>query len=86
MTKPRHFETDADIYELVRWCQENTPLRQLNSIDARAVFVALFRLGYRLCEPDRHPSGVKTTERAIVKLEPLPAAILGLGGAQKVEG
>jgi hypothetical protein len=64
----RYLESDSDWSSLISHLRDKTPLGQLNSIDAHHVFRHLRQLGYSLREPDRHPSGLSTTEAATTQV------------------
>ncbi len=66
----RFLESDDAWHKLIEYLRENTPLRVLNSIEASEVFRRLKQLGYRIAEPEKHPSGLETTEAATTMLVP----------------
>jgi hypothetical protein len=70
-------ESDEEKHHIVRWLQDCSPLGALSYPEAAAVFNAL---GYRIRKPDRHPSGLATTEQAHTDVKPLGA----IGNSRKV--
>jgi hypothetical protein len=58
---------------LARWLSQHTPLSWAEASEALRT---IDRLGIRIREPDRHPSGLKTTMPAFADVKPLGAAFI----------
>jgi hypothetical protein len=69
-TPGRIVETDEMLGHMARWISQNTSL-PMNL--AHAVLREVARLGLRIREPDRHPSGLRTTEPAFTAVRPFGA-------------
>jgi hypothetical protein len=78
-TKGRFPESDDEWHTLRRWLSDTSPLGALSSVEAKAVFDALSGMGLKVREPDQHPSGLRTTEKAFVDVKRI-----GAGSAYKV--
>lgn len=63
-SKLKLVESDEEQHSIIRWLQDTTPLGALASPEAAHVFGWLTGTGWRIQKPDRHPSGLATTEAA----------------------
>jgi len=69
-TPGRLVETDEMLGHMGRWISQNTTLP---SNVAHAVLREIARLGLKIREPDRHPSGLRSTEPAFTAVRPFGA-------------
>ena len=74
-SKGKFLEADIEKHEVLRWLQENSPLGALSYPEAHSVFNALNGMNLRIREPDRHPSGLRTTEKPFVDVKPLGGGV-----------
>jgi hypothetical protein len=78
--KARFVENDADLHGLLTHLRSATPLRKLNSIES-SDFWRRLTAGYRVQKPERHPSGLDTTEEAYTPVAPMGAGFVKYGAA-----
>jgi hypothetical protein len=72
-TKGRFPESDDEWHTLRRWLRDASPLGSLSSVEAKATFDALSGMGLKVREPDKHPSGIRTTEKAFTDVKRIGA-------------
>jgi hypothetical protein len=68
----RYLESDSSLHGLFTHLLAKTPMRRLGSQEAGYFWHRLID-GYHVAEPERHPSGLQTSEAAHTTVRPLGA-------------
>jgi hypothetical protein len=73
-------DTDEELHGLLRHLQSVSPLGKLNGVET-ADFWRRLTAGYRIRKPERHPSGLASTEEAHTPVKPMGAGFVKYGAA-----